>query len=152
MVVSEELKDVCISDNLGEALRMLRLGLCNIDAVDESVMTALHWAFSCWPGPAGVVAVTSQLLAAGAKVDAQDYDGETALHKTAIIGIAVWTSLLLATRAKVDVLAKNGRTALHYAAEPFSGNAEVTSQPKVDVQDKDGCTALHMAAMRGEQK
>jgi ankyrin repeat protein len=100
----------------------------------------------------GDVAAVAALLLAGARVDAANKQGETALHKAAREGHAPVVTALLQAGARVDAADKDGVTALHEAAA--NGHAPVVAAllqagARVDVADEDGDTALQMAFSRG---
>ena len=110
----------------------------------------------------GLEAIVSQLLAAGANVDAADRGGTTPLHFACERGHDAIVSQLLAAGAAVDPTTRVvdasgetvhlGETPLHYACE--GGFAAVAAQllkagAAVDRFDAGGCTPLHVACSRG---
>ena len=93
------------------------------------------------------------LITAGAAVNAQNTNGETALHDAARCGAAGACRELTDAGAQVNVPDKNGRTALLCAAWSHLSNADtvrvlIDAGADVNAQDHDGRTALHYAAQR----
>eukprot|EP00930_Biecheleria_cincta_P033016 TRINITY_DN22869_c0_g1_i2.p1 TRINITY_DN22869_c0_g1~~TRINITY_DN22869_c0_g1_i2.p1 ORF type:complete len:759 (-),score=103.92 TRINITY_DN22869_c0_g1_i2:191-2467(-) len=64
--------------------------------------------------------VVAEMLASGADVDAQDGDGNTALHWSCSFGLESLTSLLLAHDARTDVVNRHGDAPVHHAAKARS--------------------------------
>lgn len=86
--------------------------------------------FACLPpltaaAAAGDAAAVSALLAAGAKPDASDADGATALHWAADAGTVAAVRALLAGGAAVDAVDGDGATPLMYAA--LRGHADAAT-------------------------
>jgi ankyrin repeat protein len=89
-----------------------------------------------------------KLVDSGADINAQDSDGDTALHVAATINNEQIFKLLLDKGALVDVKNKVGGTALMWAAsyddEP-AVRALVAHGASLDLKDSDGLTALGWA-------
>lgn len=101
----------------------------------------------------GYVDVAKQLLAAKARVNLKDTDGDTPLHLAAMTSDTLVTALI---EAKANVGASNGRgeSALHEAAGMGNKGAGVTkvlllAKAPVNQQDMNGNTPLHVAATNG---
>lgn len=75
--------------------------------------TALHLAIE-WPD------ITGLLLSKGAKVDARDDSGRTALHKAAVNGYAATVNRLIHAGADVNASTTRGVTALEWVKEQAS--------------------------------
>ncbi len=121
-----------------------------ITEVDEeaSGLTALHLAAA--GDHAGCV---SELLAAGASLDAKAAAELTPLHIAAGQGALMALSTLLAARADVSVAGeRSGRTALHTACEharPMAVGALLAAQADVACLDAKGSVPLHWACKAG---
>ncbi|XP_048257770.1 uncharacterized protein LOC124116986 [Haliotis rufescens] len=98
-----------------------------------------------------------RLLLPKSKVNAQDIDGNTALHHLTLASLDMLGShskegcdeilqLLLQHEAKAHIANKSGKTALHFAAKRHLGKyvrTLLTCKSDVDAQDEGGNTALH---------
>ena len=113
--------------------------------------TPLHLASN--GATAGHVTIAATLIAAGANVNAADFNDETPLHFAAEDGHASIVSLLIAATASLDL--KNdgeGRTPLYLSARNghvFVVSMLIAAKASLDVQDKYGDTPLHQAANYG---
>jgi ankyrin len=115
----------------------------------ESGKTALISAAGALPANLEMVTL---LLTLGAKIDAVDPIGRTALHEAAWAGAADVISLLVKKGAKVDARTRNGVTPLHLAVRPTpSGFTNIESvkfllEHGADFKAKtrDGLTPLEM--------
>ncbi|MBF0300628.1 MAG: ankyrin repeat domain-containing protein [Oligoflexia bacterium] len=95
------------------------------------------------------------LIAAGAKLDLQDENGDTALAFAAYKGDNKSVEALIAAGAKLDLQSNYGDTALNWAA--YSGKSKsvealIKAGAKLDLQNKNGFTALSYAADKGYSK
>jgi uncharacterized membrane protein YhaH (DUF805 family) len=100
----------------------------------------------------GDTALTVQLLARGANVNATDENGYTALMFAALTGHAETVKLLLAKGANTNATDNNGFTALIFAAvKGYSGIVRMLLAKGADVNaaDKEGYTALKFAVKQG---
>ncbi|KAI9040760.1 ankyrin repeat domain-containing protein [Aspergillus affinis] len=97
--------------------------------------------------------VVRRLLAAGAKVDARDTSGQTALILASKVGSDAAVGCLLGAGADPDVQDwRDGRTALSRAAEKgHEGTVEIllNGNAAVDLVDKCHRTPMAWAAMKG---
>jgi len=101
----------------------------------------------------GDIATAEVLLREGARIDAQDYEKQTALRLVAKKGHDTMVTLLANNGANKDEVDENRRTALHHAA--WNGH-DSTVQRLVEVlgvdmeaTDKIGSTSMHYAAGGG---
>ncbi|XP_065335555.1 ankyrin repeat family A protein 2 [Cloeon dipterum] len=83
----------------------------DIDEVDTSGLTPLHWA--CFYGQLPTVQL---LLQKGASINKEGKEGETALHLAAANGHHDTLKALLSKGADIDHVDENSNTALMYAA------------------------------------
>ncbi|MDR2773974.1 MAG: ankyrin repeat domain-containing protein [Tannerella sp.] len=100
----------------------------------------------------GDVKQVKELLKKGAKVNAADEYGETALMKASFNGNTEIAKLLLEKGAKVNAANEYGETALMKAS--FNGNTEIAKLllekgAKVNAAEKNGWTALMVASNNG---
>jgi len=110
----------------------------------DKVANLLHWA-----AEEGRLAILEFLLANGAKVDAKDNTGETALYYAAGCLNPAVTELLLANGAKADAKDTDGTTPLHNAAtgdNPAVVELLLANGAEVDARDTIGMTPLHCAS------
>jgi len=154
---------------LGEDEGMLGLWLAvggNANAKDRSGAPVLALAVAVTevkqPGAIPIVVDSDQsadkpimelLLKHGARVDAQDAAGDTALHRAARTGRLDAATVLLDHGAKLEVFNHIGQTPLHCAAR--AGNPQAVQLlldkgAKVDAGPPDWGTPLIDAAMRGD--
>ncbi|KAH8194386.1 hypothetical protein TruAng_011453 [Truncatella angustata] len=102
--------------------------------------------------PNGHQSIVQYLLERGAKVDARDVNGITALMGASVRDHEIVIQRLLDDGAKVDAIDKNGITALMYAS--VRGHDDVIQRlldggAKVDAIDNNGITALIRASVQG---
>lgn len=109
----------------------------------DNAGTALHKA-----AEKGYVEIIEELIAHGADINIQDFNGLTPLHQ-AVQGKQIRAVQLLC-RARVDLNIKNrlGQTALHQASE--KGYIEIIGELRahgahLNIQDNEGNTPLHKA-------
>ncbi|KAL5664699.1 hypothetical protein ACJX0J_024807, partial [Zea mays] len=120
----------------------------NVNAIDHTGQTALHWS-----AVRGHVQVAELLLKEGAKVDATDLYGYQTTHVAAQYGQTTFLCHIVAKwNADHDVPDNDGRSPLHWAA--YKGFADTMRLllflgAYSTRQDKEGCTPLHWAAIRG---
>jgi uncharacterized protein len=115
--------------------------------------TLRHMTPLIWTARYGHEDVAELLLARGAKIDAHDREGLTALMHAAFEGKAEVVNLLLAHGADAQLHAENGWTALMCAAR--SGDKNITAKllekgASVDVRNDKGETALDISLELGE--
>ena len=96
-----------------------------------------------------------KLLDRGADVNAQDYDGDTALHGAAQSGNVEIIDMLLAKGANLNTKNKVGGTPLMWAA--VYGHEEAARRllehgANASLKDADGMTARDWAVMNGREK
>ncbi len=118
-----------------------------ISATDDGGFTALHWA-----GIRGHWRIFSELLAAGASVDAVGGDGGTPLHWACHNDNADAVVQLLSAGADLDVPNRWGRTPLHVASRRgCDGVVGLLLERGADpnAATKEGWTPLHVASMSG---
>ena len=120
----------------------------DLDARDPLRYTALHWA-----GIRGHWRILSELVAAGAPVDAVGFDGGTPLFGTCHHDNPDAVRVLLDAGADIDVQNQWGRTPLHVAARRGCLEvAEVLLDAGADpnATTKEGWTPMHVASMSGD--
>ena len=119
-----------------------------IGTTDGDGYTALHWA-----GIRGHWRIFTELVAAGAPVDAVGGDGGTPLHWACHHDRADMVVLILDAGADPAVQNRWGRTALHVAARRgCSAVAQLLLDRGADpgAVTREGWTPLHVAAMSGQ--
>ena len=92
------------------------------------------------------------LLAAELNIQAQDYEGSTALHLAVIEGRTQALAILLNAGANPNITDQPGNTPLHIAAErgqEVMVRALIAGGTNVDLRDVHGHTAANLAAARG---
>lgn len=101
------------------------------------------------------VHLVAEWLSAGEDVDAQDRQGNTALHWSCLLGLHSLTSLLLAHDARTDIPNQNGSFAVHAAVngkniramKMLSGDkSKHTSKQVFLLRDRKGYTPFILAA------
>jgi serine/threonine-protein phosphatase 6 regulatory ankyrin repeat subunit B len=112
--------------------------------------TALHFA-SDW----GNLEMVKMLVEAGAKIDIQDNEGNTPLHKVIIQDNTNFevVQMLVKAGAPIDIQNNNGSTPLYVAAGKDDNNSIIEfliAQPQINpetlnAKNRDGATALHIA-------
>lgn len=117
-----------------------------LEGVGPNTMGGIHFA-----AERGSVSIVSALLHAGARVDARNLVGQTALQCAARNGLQDVVLTLLQNKANVNASDENGRTALHGAAG--LGHVDVVklllyNHANARAEDIDGCTASEFAARR----
>jgi ankyrin repeat protein len=95
------------------------------------------------------------LIQNDADVNANNEDGETALHRASINGHLEVVKLLIENNADVNAINEQEETALHIAS--FNEHLEVVkllieNNANVNAKDEDGGTALHNASLYGHSK
>ncbi|XP_047100896.1 60 kDa lysophospholipase-like [Schistocerca piceifrons] len=103
-----------------EELRALLAAGANVEARDEDMWTALHWA-----AVRGHEDVVRCLVEGGADVETRDSRGNTPMHWAAYRGHAAVVRLLAASSGDPNAMDVYRRTPLHYAAR--QGHAEVAA-------------------------
>ena len=113
---------------------------------DSQDPLALHVAAA-----AGDLHKLQALLAAGAKVDATNVNGETPLMWAAAAGQAETIQALLAANARAGRRDARGNTALHHAAHYGRSDASraLMAAWECSCENRDGESALHVAARGG---
>src|SRR5260221_14116009 len=81
----------------------------------------------------------------GSNPNAQNNDGETPLHKAALIGDIASAHYLKKNRAKIDILTKNRNTPAHYAMmnNHVDCSLSLLDNKIIDVQNDDHKTVVH---------
>lgn len=103
----------------------------------------------------GYVKTVKKMLKKKINIDAQNKEGQTALHRASDKNHPEIVSLLLENKANVDIQDKNGATALHLASKgDYLEVAELLLQggANMDIQDENGATALHFAVWQEHKK
>lgn len=121
----------------------------DVNAVDETGMTALHYAAGKEHG--GIVA---KLLNAQASIDAADTDGRTALHHAAEGDAPRAIKSLLDGGADINKQDMEGQTPLYvaaYSGYPASVRMLVQGNANIQLADEVGNTPLHAAARNGRE-
>jgi ankyrin repeat protein len=100
------------------------------------------------------VKLAELLLAHGAEINAQDYDGDTALHIATRAGRREMVEFLIAHGAGLNVADAKGNTPLHYAAREHKEITELllAKSAPVNTKNNSGDTPLHNAALRGNRE
>jgi len=137
------------ADNLSETLQAFLAAqgypLGDVNAIGKNQMTPLMQAAHL--GPAALVA---ELLAAGARVDAQNSDGSQPLWLACVGDDPAIVSLIIKAGADLDHKNANGSTALMYAASASKAKAlAVLLAAGADLAyENDGFSALDMAGSK----
>lgn len=107
--------------------------------------TLLHRAVTIGPDHAKVA---KSLLKVGIEINAQDSNSNTALHLSAIAGLANTTRLLLDSRADSTIINSNKQTPLLCAVQHQQWHIvpRLAVPPAITSWDADGSTALHRIA------
>lgn len=118
-----------------------------VDSRDQMGLTALDWAATRehWP-------IFRQLLAAGADIQNQGFDGGTVLHRVSHFNRPELVEALLEAGADPDLQNRWGRTALHVASRRgMVAVAEVLVGAGADLEaeTREGWTPLHVAHRSG---
>lgn len=133
-----------VSANLKKIVQsLLKSTAVELDAVDETKRTALHWACAL-----GHTEVTKHLLEKGADDGIQDETGATPLHYAAQQGhVGCMEALMGQKEPRCDVLDLEGRSALVWAIMSNNVASVQTILKHVDpaCSDPSGVTALHTA-------
>ncbi|KAH0541631.1 hypothetical protein FGG08_003921 [Glutinoglossum americanum] len=111
-----------------------------------------YWSFLHWGTSRGQEAIVRLLLNKGVDVNAQNEDGQTALHEAVhrcYLGIA---QLLLANGADAKVRDKVGWTALHYVEHEAMVSLLIEKGAHPNAQNANGWTALHFSAYGGRKQ
>ena len=145
-----DLQEAVKEDNSALVLTILEDGTVNINELDDSKGTVLHYAVK-----AGRTDIVRELtMVKGLDVNIQDTDGGTALHIAAGSGHTDIVLVLLQVEGlDVNIQDREGRTALYWAAR--SGHTDTVQALctvgglDVNIQDREGCTALYYAARGG---
>ena len=124
---------------------LLEVDPANAQITDAQGYTALHWA-----SIRGHWRIVSELVEAGAPVNAVGSDGGTPLHWACHHDQPEMINLLIDNGADLDVANRWGRTPLHIAARRgCTGTAEVLLTRGADPNPptNEGWTPLHVAAL-----
>jgi ankyrin repeat protein len=145
------------SGDVDEARDLIARGI-DIDAVGYTLPRHSLTALMCAVGFNNLEMV-QELIRAGATLDLQDEDGETALHGAATNDHIEILQELIRAGATLDLQDEGGKTALMYAAKYKSvemrfNHLEIVQElicagATLDVQDKKGRTALQLARKWG---
>jgi hypothetical protein len=130
--------------------RLIENSTENVEDTDDSGFTALHWA-----GIRGHWRIFSELVAAGAPVNAVGGDGGTPLHWTCHNDNVDAVEQLLSAGANLDVANRWGRTPLHVAARRNCVDVAAMLLDRgadPNAVTKEGWTPLHVAAMSDHPK
>ena len=146
-----DLQEAVKEDNSALVRTILEDGTVNINELDDSKGTVLHYAVV-----GGHTAIVRELCKVGGlDVNIQDKDGWTALHYAAYRGHTDTVQVLLEVEGlDVNIQDEDGWTALHRAA--IEGHTDIVQALleveglDVNIQDKAGWTALHYAANSGD--
>jgi ankyrin repeat protein len=117
----------------------------NVDSRDRNGQTALIASSGPWGGQTDVLCA---LLAAGADVNASDFDGKTALINASSIVNAHVMRVLLNAGANPNVETNNGWTPLMLAAQSGQANTVrvlLDAGADVNFKNAEGKTALAVA-------
>ena len=132
-----------------EVTKVLFENNAQVDAVDTSGNTALHYACRYYPP------VAKYLTEGGAEVNLKNNDGETPLHLAAKTNHVEAIEVLLIRDADVNAVDKCGNTALQLAIQySHSGVAAalVRGGAKADTKYAKDRRALDLAAMKGNEE
>lgn len=138
---------LAITDGYEDIVQILLEHSANISMVNRAKSTPLHQA-SYWER----IKVVQNLLKQKQKpnINAQDSDGDTALHLAIYKDCGEVVQILLEHDASVTIANNNIHTPLHLASS-FEQAGVVQkllkhkAKPDIDAQDSDGDTALHLA-------
>jgi ankyrin repeat protein len=133
-----------------DVARVLIEGGADVEALDWSKRTPLHWAAQF-----GRLDVAELLIRSGAEIDRPADDGATPLHWAAREGHAAVVQLLLREGAKANRKDGAGRTPLHFAAwRGWVEAVELLLGAGADpgLRDKGGRTPLHEARSLGREE
>ncbi len=136
---------VCREGRLGLARFYLSKGLSAVEPFDGGYPLI-------WAAFKGNAAFAELLLKAGASVDVQDHQGDTALMVACLSGNSSYARALLAAGAKVAVQSKAGQTPLHAAI--FTQKYELVKEllaagAPTTVKNRHGLTPLDFAVLIG---
>ena len=145
-----DLQEAVKEDNSALVRTILEDGTVNINELDDSKGTVLHYAVKA--GRTDIVRLLTMVK--GLDVNIQDKEGRTALYWAAGRGHTATVQVLLEVEGlDVNIQDNQGWTALHYAAdEGHTDIVQVLLEVEgldVNTQIKDGWTALHCAAREG---
>lgn len=133
---------------IGGYLPMVRIMRHEVNARDNRMVTPLHIAVAHKH-----FVVATELIAAGADIDASDVYGRTPLYNAVVRGNGDAVKLLLEEGASVSAQADDGDTALHNAASTFSIEAVealLDHGADPDAIGNGGRTPLHLATLKNQ--
>jgi hypothetical protein len=135
-------------DGAESAKHVLKAGV-NLEARDANGYTALHCCLNDLLADHDCVEL---LLAAGAKIDAQDNEGNTTLMTAARYGLIKVVKTLLKAGADINACNKEGNTPLMiacYSKQPEAVSLLLKEGANTEVRNKRGDTAFILAAEKG---
>lgn len=140
--------EACTGLNRGDMIRYLISKGANLNNINPELnMTPLMWSAFM-----GTDKSAKALIAAGADLNIQNNEGDTALHYAVNWIHPEVCKLLINAGANVNIQNKQGETPLHCAAKKgFYDVVEIvlSARPDLEARDKSGFTPLHWAASYG---
>lgn len=132
-------------DGSVDILKEMRNRGISPDLKDSRGRTALYRVSCPREGIGNAAQIADRLLKAGWLCDAQDNDGNTALHFAASYGLCDVIDVLIQHNADLDIQRKDGATPLMLADTVEALELLLQAGADPDVKDKAGYTMLHYA-------
>ena len=144
----------CFNDDDSQDLRPTAT-IASTGQTDGATKDSLERSPLWWAARDGRLSDVRTLLDSHPDVNAQDVDGETALHCAARWGHTLVAEILLDQGANPDAQNVYGITPLHLAVRGARHDvvaALLSDGADASIRDEFGCTPLHDAASRGDER
>lgn len=126
---------------------ILKLGVLNINEIDDKGNTALHLAQTS-NSTLRVNEIVSMLLKSGSDVNLKNKEGKTVLHLACDKCSVKIVKMLINSKSEINTIDNKGNTPLHYAAKSASDKIEILlehgANPKI--RNNYGNTPILLAA------